>query len=43
MTNPGDLLFIALYLPVAMTLAVLGEVGDAVFGVERMRRWGLRP
>lgn len=38
----GDCLFIALYFPVAMTLAVVGELGDAVFGKERMEKWGLR-
>lgn len=39
----GDRLFALAYFPVAVLLAVLGELGDVVFGVERMRRWGLRP
>jgi hypothetical protein len=39
----GDRLFVVLYFPVAMFFAVLGELGDAVLGRERMRRWGLRP
>lgn len=39
----GDRVFVVLFFPVMMALAVLGELGDAIFGVERMRRWGLRP
>ena len=39
----GDLLFALLYFPVAMAGAVLGELGDWLFGRDRMRRWGMRP
>ena len=41
--NLGDVLFVVLLWPAWMILAALGALGDVVFGVDRMRRWGLRP